>query len=280
MITGSCLCATVKFAVDHPFDRMLHCHCSMCRKLHGAAFATYGIGPAQGLRWLEGEDAIRRYESSPGFIRAFCGHCGSALPGLRGERVIVPVANLDGDANVNPTCHIFAGSKAPWHSIGDALTCYDERPGGDALAPEPVAVPRGEQPRVLEGGCQCGAVHFQVVEPFIRAHNCHCSRCRKGRSAAHASNAFTSVDGVRFTRGEDNITLYRLPAAKFFSIAFCKSCGSGVPRLDPERKIAVIPMGALDDDPKRGVDSNIFTADAPAWYPAVGDIPAFDGPPA
>ena len=38
-------------------------------------------------------------------------------------------------------------------------------------------------------------------------------------------------------------------------------------------------MGALDDDPKRGVDSNIFTADAAAWYPAVGNIAAFDGAP-
>jgi len=280
MITGSCLCSAVKFAVDRPLDRMSHCHCSMCRKLHGAAFATYGVGAANSLRWLEGEAAIRHYESSPGAVRAFCGECGSVLPDIHGTMVNVPVGNLDTDAGMQPSCHIFAGSMAPWHAIGDGLPRFDTWPKGDSLPAGRTTVPRGEQPQVLEGGCQCGAVHFQVVEPFIRAHNCHCSRCRKGRSAAHASNAFTSVDGVRFTRGEDNITLYRLPAAKFFSIAFCKSCGSGVPRLDPERKIAVIPMGALDDDPKRGVDSNIFTADAPAWYPAVGDIPAFDGPPA
>jgi len=117
-----------------------------------------------------------------------------------------------------------------------------------------------------------------VTEPFKRAHNCFCSRCRKGRSAAHASNGFTSLEGCTFTGGEDEVTTYKLPDARFFIIAFCRRCGSGVPRRDPQRCIAVIPLGALDDDPGRGVDSNIVTASAAPWYPAGGDLPRFEGP--
>ena len=40
MIRGSCLCGDVAWQVDGPVELMSHCHCSRCRKSHGAAFAT------------------------------------------------------------------------------------------------------------------------------------------------------------------------------------------------------------------------------------------------
>ena len=39
---GLCLCGSIKYAVDKIEPKMGHCHCSMCRKFHGAAFATFG----------------------------------------------------------------------------------------------------------------------------------------------------------------------------------------------------------------------------------------------
>src|SRR5207249_145423 len=39
-VGGSCLCGDVAFELV-PGDWMGHCHCSMCRKAHGAAFATH-----------------------------------------------------------------------------------------------------------------------------------------------------------------------------------------------------------------------------------------------
>jgi len=41
MVTGSCLCGTVRWKMEGPYERMSHCHCSMCRKSHAAPFATY-----------------------------------------------------------------------------------------------------------------------------------------------------------------------------------------------------------------------------------------------
>ena len=71
MIRGSCLCRTVRWSFDGAFDWMSHCHCEMCRKAHGAPFATYAIGSGEHFRFDRGEDAVTRYESSPGFVRAF-----------------------------------------------------------------------------------------------------------------------------------------------------------------------------------------------------------------
>jgi len=64
---GSCLCGVVKFSVKEA-SNMTHCHCSMCRKIHGSLFATYFA--ATDLHYHEGENAIAHFESSPGFARS------------------------------------------------------------------------------------------------------------------------------------------------------------------------------------------------------------------
>ena len=93
MVDGSCLCATVRWRVEADFARMSHCHCSMCRKSHGAPFATYAAVDAAAFRYLQGEDALTVYASSPGYTRPFCSHCGSAAPSRVADgKVTVPAA--------------------------------------------------------------------------------------------------------------------------------------------------------------------------------------------
>ena len=81
MIKGGCLCGEVGYVIQEPFIEAHHCHCGFCRKEHGTAYATYGMLPASGMKWQHGREKIARYESSPGFERAFCPRCGSIVPG-------------------------------------------------------------------------------------------------------------------------------------------------------------------------------------------------------
>ena len=60
MNRGSCLCGAVQFEAG-PAGFMVHCHCSMCRKHHGAVFATFLAVPREGFRWLAGADEIVTY---------------------------------------------------------------------------------------------------------------------------------------------------------------------------------------------------------------------------
>ncbi len=41
MIEGGCQCGTLRYAADGEVSDLSHCHCSMCRKLHGAAYVTF-----------------------------------------------------------------------------------------------------------------------------------------------------------------------------------------------------------------------------------------------
>jgi hypothetical protein len=45
---------------------MMNCHCSMCRKHHGSAFATFVTAPVAQFKWVSGEVNVATYESSPG----------------------------------------------------------------------------------------------------------------------------------------------------------------------------------------------------------------------
>jgi hypothetical protein len=125
---GACLCGTVRYELDGPFEVMSHCHCSMCRKHHGAAFATFVTVPLPGFRWVSGEDAISTYQSSAYGKRTFCSKCGSVTPVVEHDTGLVfcPAGNLDGELGIQAQSHRFVGSKAAWHTITDTLPQHEE----------------------------------------------------------------------------------------------------------------------------------------------------------
>lgn len=131
MIRASCLCAGVRFEITGPLGRASHCHCSMCRKAHGAAFGSYARVRSEDIRIAAGAELIAAYASSPGVTRTFCSRCGSTLQWLwnaRPEVQTIALGILDDDPGTRPECHIFVGSKAPWYEIADRLPRYRELP--------------------------------------------------------------------------------------------------------------------------------------------------------
>ena len=280
MAKGRCLCGTLQYELDGPSSAMMHCHCSMCRKHHGTAFATFVIAPIAGFRWVSGEDRLVRYQSSKHGVRTFCGMCGSAGPSAMPEYGIVaaPAASLDGDLGIKPQSHIFVGSKAPWYDITDTLPRHDAYPPGVGAegVPRPVVTPR---PGITEGSCLCGEIAFEATGAPMRMMNCHCSRCRLGRAAAHASNIFFKLDQFRWVRGASLVTEYKVPDARFHTMAFCSHCGGKVPRPSPERGVVIVPAGSLDTDPGMHPQAHIFVANKAPWFDITGPLPRFEAMP-
>ena len=238
------------------------------------AFATYVAAPEGGFR-LDGRERVVRFESSPGFFRCFCGRCGSVVPGdAMDGLVFAPAGNFDGDPGVRALAHIFVASKAPWYEITDSLPRFDAYPPG-VDAPVVSDRARSAVAAPIHGSCHCDAVAFEATSEPLRCRHCHCGRCRRGRSAAHASNLVVSADAFRFTRGEDRLASYKVPEAQFFTQTFCRACGSPMPRVDPGRGIAIIPMGALDDDPGARPDHHIFVGSKAPWFEITDKLPQY-----
>lgn len=123
MLEGSCLCGAVRYRIDGELGPIVCCHCSMCRKAQGTAFAANAPVDAARFRVVEGEGALRSYRSSPGKERVFCGTCGSPIFSRRdgAADVRIRVGTLDTPISVRPVAHIHAASKATWWEIADEL---------------------------------------------------------------------------------------------------------------------------------------------------------------
>jgi hypothetical protein len=125
---GSCACGGIQYELKDKFLISNHCHCSICRKVHGAAFGTFGHAKAEGFRWIEGEELLTGYQSSTGNVRNFCSRCGSNMPSVFQQMnyVRIPLAALDNDPKTQPVAHLYVKSKVPWFDIADNLTQYPE----------------------------------------------------------------------------------------------------------------------------------------------------------
>ena len=71
-----------------------------------------------------------------------------------------------------------------------------------------------------EGGCQCGAVAYEVDVDVDGCMTCNCSRCQP----LGAILAFAPRSQFKLLKGEDNLTEYRFNK-KSIAHLFCKTCG-------------------------------------------------------
>jgi hypothetical protein len=122
----------------------------------------------------------------------------------------------------------------------------------------------------LTGGCNCGAVRFEVTEPLVSARYCHCTRCQRRTGTAASASAATVPGSFRVVRGEDRLKAWKPEdgAEKWF----CGDCGSAILTRDRENPEKVgVRMGVFDQDPGVRPRTRQFVAYAAAWEPIPDD---------
>ena len=85
----------------------------------------------------------------------------------------------------------------------------------------PANVPN--EPRVLAGKCECGAVRYRVADEFRYAANCHCSRCRAATGSAFKPFAGIEREKLELTRGADALLVH---GEESLNDTRCAACGS------------------------------------------------------
>lgn len=118
MHRGSCLCGAVSFEVLSALKAVTHCHCRMCQKQHGAAFATYASVPKADVVYLAGQVLLTAYASSATVVRKFCCVCGSNIEWSNHQEfpgwVSIPIATLDTYVEPKQIKHVYLESQACW----------------------------------------------------------------------------------------------------------------------------------------------------------------------
>lgn len=119
---GACLCGAVTVQARLPTLWVAHCHCSMCRRAHGAGFVTWAGFPAAACTIGDSDGELVWHLSSPGAERGFCGRCGSSLF-FRSERwpgeLHIALGVLDTPLDRDPQAHVFWSSHVAWSGVAD-----------------------------------------------------------------------------------------------------------------------------------------------------------------
>lgn len=126
------------------------------------------------------------------------------------------------------------------------------------------------------GRCLCGAVQFEIAPPYLGFWYCHCERCRLSTGAAHAATIFMKPEQFRWVAGKENITLFIHKDADDYPRAFCKTCGSPVPRYARDGVRWVVQAGLLETDPGIKPSDNIFWPMRAPWYENPDPLPKHD----
>lgn len=125
---GTCLCGGIRYEIRGALNAVVNCHCSDCRKAHGAAFRTRASVKTEDFLWISGKELLTRYESKPGEFRTFCRVCGSNLVTEfrdKPEEYGFALGTLDTNPRLAPECHVWVSDKAPWHQIVDDLPRFE-----------------------------------------------------------------------------------------------------------------------------------------------------------
>ena len=118
MFKGSCLCGAVTYELKSQPLKVSHCHCTMCQKQHGAAFATYASLPKSDLVYVSGSTSLAEFNSSGSVKRKFCKVCGSSIEWSGSTEypdwAAIAIATLDTPYKPKEIVNIYKESQACW----------------------------------------------------------------------------------------------------------------------------------------------------------------------
>ena len=123
-VKGSCLCGAVGLTANLPSKWCAHCHCSMCRKAHGAGYVTWVGFEQDQVSITKGADQLAWHHSSPGAQRGFCRQCGSSMF-FRSERwageLHIALGCIDDEMDRKPQANVFFDRHVDWMPIDETL---------------------------------------------------------------------------------------------------------------------------------------------------------------
>lgn len=128
MYIGKCLCGKVEIKIKGKISDIIHCHCSLCRKNSGTAYATNGFINTADFGITAGENNLSTFSFKPGRDRHFCKSCGSPVYSSNIQdpyRYRIRLGILDSDIVERPISHNFITSKANWEDFDAILPQYD-----------------------------------------------------------------------------------------------------------------------------------------------------------
>jgi hypothetical protein len=111
------------------------------------------------------------------------------------------------------------------------------------------------------GGCQCGAVRFDLRGSAQAIYACHCTECRKQSASAFGISVIHAPEDLSISAGAPKSWTRMTAKGEPMQCWFCEDCGSRL--WHAAGGIISIKGGSLDNIPD--VETHIWTASKLPW---------------
>lgn len=132
----------------------------------------------------------------------------------------------------------------------------------------------GDLATSLTGGCQCGAVRYEVTGEPAYVALCHCTDCRKSAGAPVVAWAAFPQAQFALTQGEPRSFISSGAAMR----SFCLNCGTGLFYRNPDvlPGLVDIQSATLDDPGALPPQIHVQVAERLHWMTDTEALPAFE----
>jgi hypothetical protein len=133
----------------------------------------------------------------------------------------------------------------------------------------------------VEGGCQCGAVRYELRAAPLGIYACHCKDCQRFSGTTHTLSMVARADDVALLSGSLTGFDKGADSGRTVRMLGCAQCGTKVwnePLSSPH--LIIMKPGTLDDMSWARPVGNIWTSRALPWVEIDPGVPNFPGQPA
>jgi hypothetical protein len=133
---------------------------------------------------------------------------------------------------------------------------------------------------VLTGGCQCGAVRYQITAAPKWLYACHCTDCQKQSSSAFGMSLAVSRESLN-ARGDLRHWTKTADSGRKTVCFFCPMCGTRIyhaPERDPS--IVNVKAGTLDDTADLWPSAHLWVQSRQRWLVLPEGAECFETQPA
>jgi hypothetical protein len=123
--------------------------------------------------------------------------------------------------------------------------------------------------RLLNGRCECDAVHYRVHDAFLYAANCHCSNCRASTGSAFKPFAGIEREKLEVVQGAESLLVWGEENANHTR---CSVCGSLLYSVVRDGAYVHVALGSLVDDPTIRPSQHIFVGSKAPWFEITDDL--------
>jgi hypothetical protein len=131
------------------------------------------------------------------------------------------------------------------------------------------------------GGCQCGAIRYEISGAPVAVYACHCTECQRQSGSAFAMAAVIPTEHFRITKGSPRMFARQTGPSKTMECWFCAECGTRLYHVPGGASYANrnVKPGTLDDRSWLSPAIHFWTRSAQKWVQIPDDAVRYETQP-